>query len=228
MIGLIIIRKRVLYIICFVMVFICTAGFITRAALKQKVITVIVDAGHGEPDGGAVGVTGILEKDVNLQIALKTQEVLEGKGFNVVMTRTGDSGIFDDKSETIREKKKSDMKARLKMMADTGADLFLSIHMNSFENKSAHGLNVFYTEEFPEIKPLAEAIQSRISEITEADTHAIKSADNRLYLMKNPPIPAILAECGFISNPDEEKKLINQDYQSRIAWAIAEAVEDYY
>lgn len=225
---MIIIRKRVLYIICFVFVFICSAGFITRAALKHNVITVIVDAGHGEPDGGAVGVTGILEKDVNLEIAQRTREVLEGKGFNVIMTRTGDSGIFDEKSETIRDKKKSDMKARFEIMKGSGADLFLSIHMNSFENKSAHGLNVFYTEEFPEIKPLAEAIQVRISEITGADTHAVKSADNRLYLMKNPPIPAILAECGFISNPEEEKKLTEEDYQSRIAWAISEAIEDYF
>lgn len=225
---MIIIRKRVLYIFCFVFVFICSAGFITRAALKHNVITVIVDAGHGEPDGGAVGVTGILEKDVNLEIAQRTREVLEGKGFNVIMTRTGDSGIFDEKSETIRDKKKSDMKARLEIMKVSGADLFLSIHMNSFENKSAHGLNVFYTEEFPEIKPLAEAIQVRISEITGADTHAVKSADNRLYLMKNPPIPAILAECGFISNPEEEKKLTEEDYQSRIAWAISEAIEDYF
>ena len=225
---MIIIRKRVLYIFCFVFVFICSAGFITRAALKHNVITVIVDAGHGEPDGGAVGVTGILEKDVNLEIAQRTREVLEGKGFNVIMTRTGDSGIFDEKSETIRDKKKSDMKARLEIMKGSGADLFLSIHMNSFENKSAHGLNVFYTEEFPEIKPLAEAIQVRISEITGADTHAVKSADNRLYLMKNPPIPAILAECGFISNPEEERKLTEEDYQSRIAWAISEAIEDYF
>ncbi len=226
---MIIIRKRVLYIVCFVFVFICSAGIIiANATLKHRVITVIVDAGHGEPDGGAVGVSGIVEKDVNLQIAKKTEEVLEGKGFNVIMTRTGDSGIFDKNSETIRDKKKSDMKERLSIMTDSGADLFLSIHMNSFESKSAHGLNVFFTEEFPEIRSLAESIQVRISEITCAETHAVKSADNRLYLMKNPPIPAILAECGFLSNPEEEKKLVNEDYQSRIAWAMAEAIEDYY
>ena len=225
---MIIIRKRVLYIICFVLLFICSAAIITSAALKHRTITVIVDAGHGEPDGGAVGVSGVLEKDINLQIALKTAEVLEGKNFNVVMTRTEDSGIYDKNSETIREKKRSDMKNRLKIMTESDAELFLSIHMNSFEGKTAHGLNVFYTEEFPEIEPLAEAIQLRISEITDADPHAVKSADNRLYLMKNPPIPAILAECGFLSNPNEEKKLTNEDYQSRIAWAIAEAIEDYY
>ena len=187
---MIIIRKRVLYIICAVFIFAGAAGFvITKASSGFNSVCVIVDAGHGEPDGGAVGVTGVLEKDINLQISNKLSEVLEGKNFDVLMTRTGDNGIYDSGSETIREKKRSDMKTRLEIMKNSGADLFISIHMNSFENKNAHGLNVFYSDSFPKIKPLAEEIQKRISEITGAETHAVKAADETLYLMKNPPIP---------------------------------------
>lgn len=191
-------------------------------------IKIIVDAGHGSPDGGAVGVTGVVEKDINLAIAMKLAEVLEGKGYTPIMTRTGDNGIYDRESETIREMKKSDMNARLSIMKKSGADLFVSIHMNSFTQKSANGLHVFYASNHKEIKTLAEEIQSGIYEVTGAKTHAVKTADERLFLMKNPPLPAILVECGFLSNPQEEQKLTSEDYQSRLAWAIADSIDKYY
>ena len=113
-------------------------------------------------------------------------------------------------------------------MKKSNADLFVSIHMNYFPGKSIHGLRVFYTANHEEIKPLAEQIQNKMSEITGAKTTAVKTADKTLFLMKNPPVPAILVECGFLSNIDEEKKLNDDDYQSRLAWAIADAIEKYY
>lgn len=113
-------------------------------------------------------------------------------------------------------------------MKTKNADLFISIHMNSFENKSANGLHIFYSENHKEIEPLAKEIQNRIAKITGAKTHAVKYAEKSLFLMKNPPIPAILIECGFISNPEEEKKLNDEEYRSKIAWAIGEAIEKYY
>ncbi len=195
---------------------------------EKKTSVVIVDAGHGEPDGGAVGVGGTLEKDINLKIAKKLEEVLEGKGIRVIMTRAGDSALFENRDGTIREKKREDMNTRLSIMKKSGADLFVSVHMNSFESSKANGLHVFYAENHTEVKNLAENIQNRIAEITGAATHAVKTADKSLFLMKNPPLPAILVECGFISNPEEEKKLNDEDYQSRIAWAIAEATEEYF
>ena len=194
----------------------------------EKSLSIIVDAGHGIPDGGAVGITGSIEQEINLDIALKLQEVLEAKNINVVMTRTDEYGLWDNENSTIREKKVSDMNNRLKIMKESDSQLFVSIHMNSFPNHSATGLRIFYAPNHPEIKPLAENIQVRIRDITGAKTTVVKSADKTLFLMKNPPIPAILVECGFLSNPKDEQNLKSEDYQARLAWAIADAIEKYY
>ena len=228
---MIIIRKKVLFLVAFALISTVLLGggaYLYTKAADDNNIKIIVDAGHGAPDGGAVGASGIIEKDINLSIATKLREVLEGKEYIVVMTRMGDNGIYDEESQTIRQKKRSDMKSRLAIMNNSGADLFVSIHMNSFENKKANGLNIFYSSNHKEVKELAEKIQIRISDITGANTHAVKTADESLFLMKNPPIPSILAECGFLSNPEEEKKLADEEYQSKLAWAIAEAIEEFY
>ncbi len=194
----------------------------------EKNLSVIVDAGHGLPDGGAVGVGGTVEQEINLAIAGKLAEVLEAKGIGAIMTRGGQNGLWTEKSNTIREKKVEDMNARLKIMKKSSADLFISIHMNSYKDKNASGLRIFYSPKHKEIKPLAEHIQTRMSEVTGAKVNVVKAADSTLFLMKNPPIPAILVECGFLSNAAEEKKLSDKDYQARLAWAIADAVEKYY
>lgn len=189
--------------------------------------TVIIDPGHGFPDGGAVGINGTIESEINLQISKKLKEVLEGKGISVIMTRSDDNGLSDTES-SIRSSKKIDMTKRLDIMKIPQAKLFVSIHMNFFPQSSVNGLRVFYSEKHKKIKPLAEDIQEKMHKITGAKTTAVKAADKTLFLMKNPPIPAILVECGFISNIDEEKKLNDDDYQSRLAWAIADAIEKYY
>lgn len=186
---------------------------------------VVIDAGHGAPDGGAVGVTGVLEKDVNLAIALKIQELLEGQGIQTVLTRDSDNGLHDG-TGTIRSMKVTDMKKRLEIINHSDADLFISIHMNSFGNPSANGLHVFYDQKHESIKELAEQMQTAISDATGAPMHDVRPAAATLYLMKNTTIPAILIECGFLSNPEEEKKLTDDDYQSRIAWAIAKTLTE--
>lgn len=191
-------------------------------------LRVIVDAGHGYPDGGAVGADGTQEKDINLAIARKLEEVLRGKGIEVVMTRADDNGLQDSDAVTIRQMKRSDMNKRLNIMKNSSADLFVSIHMNYFEKKSANGLNVFYAHNFPETAELAKCIQEKMSRVTGAASHAVKTADKNLFLMKNPPLPSVLVECGFLSNAEEIAKLKTDDYQSRIAWAIADSIEKYY
>ncbi len=194
----------------------------------DRTLTVIIDAGHGLPDGGAVGTSGVIEQDINLKIAKKAEDVLTAKNINVIMTRTDENGIWDKDAESIREKKRSDMNNRLKIMKKSNADLFISIHMNSFPATSTSGLRIFYSKNSPEIKELAEHIQSRMCDVTGAKTSVIKTADTSLFLMKNPPVPAILVECGFLSNAEEEKRLETDDYQSRLAWALADAIEKYY
>lgn len=190
----------------------------------NKPYTVVVDAGHGEPDGGAVGINGTIEKDINLQIALKLREVLENRGVRVIMTRTDDNSICDNSARTLHEKKVSDMHNRLEIINTSGADLFLSIHMNSFSDPKSSGLHVFYSRNHPEAEETATLIQESIAELTGAKTHAVKTASDTLFLMKNPIPPAILIECGFISNPEEEKLLNDDNYQSKIAFSIANAV----
>lgn len=189
---------------------------------------VVVDAGHGLPDGGAVGANGTIEQKINLDVAKKVEEVLAGKGIKVIMTRNDENSLSDEKEgKTLREMKKEDMNKRLSIIKESNADLFISIHMNQFPQEKVNGLRLFYDKNHPETKELAQMMQERMAEVTGAKMYAVKTADQSLFLMKNPPIPAILVECGFISNPDEEKKLNDEDYQSRLAWAIAEAVEIY-
>lgn len=189
---------------------------------------ILLDAGHGAPDGGAVGISGTLEKDINLAIAKITGEVLEGRGYTVIYTRLDDNGIYDKNSDTIREMKVSDMHARREIMEKSRADLFISIHMNSFESATPRGLHIFYSAQHENIKPLAQSLQNKISAITNAPAHTVKTISNDLFLMKNPPLPCILAECGFLSNPEEEKLLNDSNYQAKIGWAIADSVCSYF
>ncbi len=225
-------RKHIAAVIMIIFAAVIAFGCIRKYASVQTFsdneLRIIIDAGHGAPDGGAVGVNGTLEKDINLAIAKKVQEILEAKGIKVIMTRMGDSGLQENPNASLREMKRSDMNTRLAIMKKSNSDLFLSIHMNYFQQKSVNGLHIFYAKNHSEIEPLAENIQARIGEITGAKTHMVKTADRSLFLMKNPPIPAILVECGFLSNAEEERRLNSEDYQSRIAWAIADSVEKYY
>ena len=200
----------------------------TFVADKNETKAVIVDAGHGLPDGGAVGYNGTVEQEINLAIAKKTAEVLEGKGFITILTREGEESLAVDEESTIRQMKRNDMHIRQKIIKESGADLFLSIHMNSYPDTSVSGLRMFYAANHPEVSELAEEIQLKIAEVTGAKTYTVKTADKDLFLMKNPPVPAILIECGFLSNPEEEKRLSDEEYQSKIAWAVADAVEKYY
>lgn len=193
---------------------------------EENNLKVVVDAGHGLPDGGTVGIAGSIESDINLDIARLLKEILEGKGIEVMMTRDSAKGLKYSNNE--KWSKVSDMNIRLGMMKTSNADLFISIHMNHYPEKSVHGLRLFYSKKHPQIKQLAELMQLKMSSATGAKINTVMAADSRLFLMKSPPLPAILIECGFISNPDEEKNLLNDEYKAKLAWAIAESVEEYY
>ena len=180
------------------------------------------------PDGGAVGVGGTIEQKINLEVSKKVEEVLIGKGIEVILTRKSEKCLSEEaEGKTLREMKKEDMNKRLNIIKESDANLFISIHMNQFPEEKVNGLRLFYDKNHPETKELAEMMQERMSRVTGAKMYAVKTADQSLFLMKNPPVPAILVECGFMSNFEEEKKLNDEDYQSRLAWAIAEAIEEY-
>lgn len=187
--------------------------------------TVVLDAGHGYPDGGAEGTTKVTEEAINLDVTKKLQKLLEKSGISVILTRADENGIFDEGLKTIRKKKVSDMKNREKIINSSGADYFISIHMNKFTDSKYSGPQVFYNSDFDEGKLLAESIQKElIAELKPKMEREIKKSDKNIYLLKNSNIPAVLIECGFLSNPQEEKLLLTEEYKEKIAWAIYKGI----
>ncbi len=187
----------------------------------ENIRTVIVDAGHGTPDGGAVSKSGITENPINLQIALKLKQELSERGYNVILTRKDEYGL--DKS------KKKDMNMRLDIMKTNPADIFVSIHVNKFHQSKYRGAEVLYSPNFIQSTLLSQLIMDEIRQIDPVNqTRGITKAQSSLFLMKNAPIPAVIVECGFLSNPDEEKLLCDSTYQSRLASAICDGIIAYY
>lgn len=193
----------------------------------QKYI-VLVNAGHGGFDGGAAASDGTVEKNINLQISQKTAEILKFSGYNVIMTRNSDTGTEDDESVAIAKRKKSDLANRLQIMKDNTDAIFVSIHLNKFTTSAANGAQVFYTKNFTEAQSLANAVQSSIiSLIQPQNTRVVKQGTDSTYLLKNAVVPAIIVECGFLSNKTELEKLKTDAYQSQMAFAIAGGICDF-
>ena len=190
--------------------------------------TIIIDAGHGFPDGGAVGNTGILEKDLNLSVARALQKFFESGGTNVILTRSDDNGIYDV-SGNIKNKKVSDIKNREEIINESNADLFISIHMNKFLQNQYSGPQVFYSKNHKHSELLADCIQkSMIAALNPENKREIKAANNDIYLLQHAYIPAVLVECGFLSNKEEEQKLIDEKYQKQVAWSIYCGIIEYF
>lgn len=189
----------------------------TPGNIKQ----VIVDAGHGAPDGGAVSPKGLLEKDLNLAIAGFLRDELEKNGLAVLMTRQDDNGIYDTDSQTIRQKKRSDLSNRKKLIETSGADLFVSIHMNLFSDAKYSGPQVFYSVNHPLSLALAKTLQNEMNTSLEPERpREVKPAGKEIYLLNTAELPAVLVECGFLSNQKEEALLADETYQKRVAETI--------
>ena len=189
---------------------------------------VIIDAGHGGEDSGAVAKDGTLEKDINLEIALKLKEYLKSKDVLVVMTRESDCEIYDDNASTLREKKVSDIHNRMKLMNETENCIFISIHQNTFSVGKYSGTQVFYAPHTEYGSELAQSIQnSVVSEIQPDNKRQIKPCTQSVYLIYNAKKTAVLVECGFLSNEKELALLKNEEYQLRISKAIGDGIIDY-
>lgn len=232
---IIILKKYNLWLLAGIvfMSFLCLAnlkGEETRevSALPGFNKTVVVDAGHGFPDGGAQGKDGTLEKDLNLKIATFLQEFMEQGGVNAVITRADDDGIFEKNAENIKQKKRSDIKMREKLMNESEADAFISIHMNKFPEEKYSGPQVFHSKD-EESKALAQFIQARLNdELMPEKKREIKQAGSEIYLLKKAKLPAVLVECGFLSNEKELALLKQEEYQKRVAWAIYCGLCDFF
>ena len=215
--------------------FVLSIGFLIslndRRSVKTSSVeskTIVIDAGHGEPDGGAVGQSGILESEINLSVAKRIESKLKEQGFGVIMTRSGTEGIYKTNDAAVRVKKREDLNERVRIANESGADLFLSIHMNYFGEKKYSGPQVFYAASSENAKCCAEAVMGSIREIIGSHcTREIKPVDKGIFILEKIKVPAVLVECGFLSNPDEEKLLISEEYQEKIAESIAKGTAEY-
>ena len=199
----------------------------SASALPVKNKVIIVDAGHGGVDGGAVGISGVYESHINLEIALRLRRLLEESGAVAILTRDADYGLYSDRGR-IRDKKNEDLKNRQELINNSEADLFISIHLNSFSQSQYYGAQTFYPKDSPDSKKLAELIQEELIRVLDNGNHRTPKTKSDTYLMKNCKLPTALVECGFLSNPMEERLLQDSEYQEKIAWSIYVGILRYF
>ena len=201
----------------------------TSSAETEAYPVIIIDAGHGGFDGGACSAEGVPEKNINLQISLYLRDYLGFLGYKTIMTRETDTSLEDDGLNTIREKKHSDIMNRFKILQNNENSVFISIHQNHFSQEKYNGAQVFYSpQNEEESSVLAQHIQNSIVKNVQYDNdRCIKKCDSSVYLIYNAEKPAVLVECGFLSNIKEAENLQKEDYQKRIAFSIATGINDY-
>lgn len=188
---------------------------------KSSKYVITLDPGHGGYDPGKIGVDDSPEKNINLQITLALKQKLSDMGFVVYMTREDDSSLNTEATGTM---KNSDLNHRIQIVADHQSDLFISIHQNSFTDPSVHGAQVFYFTGSKQGKLLAESIHGSIQANIDPDNERPVKGNAEYMILKKSPCPAVIVECGFLSNPDECKALTSADYQDAMAAAIAEGI----
>lgn len=198
-------------------------SLVTAASLLFP--TIVVDPGHGGIDGGTTGASGVVEKDLNLDIALALGDFLAFFGLSTAFTRTQDISLYT-KGTTIREKKVSDLENRVAFVRRIENPLYISIHQNYYSGSSISGAQVFYNQNEGS-EALAKSIQSRLLEFLEQSGRQAARAPSSIYIMKKIGCSGVIVECGFISNPAEEAKLCDKRYQSLVCFAITAGLLDY-
>ena len=188
---------------------------------------IVIDAGHGGEDSGAVGVNGALEKDLNLQIALEIGKALEEKGYVVVYTRTDDRLLYTEEENIKGIRKISDLKNRCKIAARYPNSVFVSIHMNSFGSSKYSGLQVYYSEKNDESRLLADSIQNKVINDLQKTNNRVTKPGKDMYILENIDNTAVLIECGFLSNKEECEKLSEKEYQKELSFSIVCAIIEY-
>lgn len=192
-----------------------------KSSLKK--ITIILDAGHGYPDSGASSVNNIYEKDINLKITKKLKKLLEKQGATVILTRISDDSL----SKSKKNNKRDDLNKRVQIRDSSDADIFISIHMNHFEDSRYTGAQVFYNSSDNRNEHLAKCIQKNIIDHADPKNKRKIKQDNNIYVLKNSQIPSVLIECGFLSNLGEANKLNTDKYQNKISEAICKGIVEY-
>ena len=199
------------------------SGIVNIQASKANGITIVLDAGHGGRDGGSIGVNGTIEKEINLEYVLALKDKLVDSGFCVVLTRNSDEGLY---SEMAKNKKVSDMNARMQIIRKANPNLVVSLHMNSFADSSVAGANCYYKIDDDASKYCADLIQGCLKTYCGAKNNLSKEGD---YFMLNCSYyTSVLIECGFLSNPNEENLLNTKTYKDKIVNAIYSGILLYF
>ena len=222
-----IIKKKT---ICLVMAIIIalasmiTFSIITTSSSPKPQYTIVIDAGHGGRDGGTVGTTtGITESELNLQYAYCLKKLCEEFGIGVILTRKDMNGLYD---ENASNKKKSEMEKRKDIINNSGADLMISLHMNAFPLSSSEGAQVFYAKGSESGFNLAKSVQEAISQSFENARDYVSVGD--YFVLNYSTIPAVLVECGFLSNPSEERNLQDEEYRERFCYCLLMGILSFF
>ncbi len=193
-------------------------------AYIKEMPVVVIDAGHGGMDPGKVGVDGSLEKDINLAVAERLKTYLEQDDVKVIMTRETDTGLYSD---TDSRKKMADMRNRCEIIEESGADLVVSIHQNSYHEESVSGGQVFYYRDSSKGKALAEILQNRFDYVLGDQNRRLPKANGNYYLLLHVKCPIVIVECGFLSNRKEAALLNSGEYQDKLAYTIHMGIMEY-
>lgn len=217
-------RGLIIFLVFFILINIfsiqMTKGIIKTANKPYKGIVIALDAGHGGFDSGA-RFSGIEESGINLSIAKKLKSQLEQLGMKVILTREDDNDLADADAKV---RKRQDMKRRIEIINKKEVDLFISIHLNSFADKSVKGAQIFYNKKNKDSLQFAKFIQKEVSEVSDSDM-LIKNGD--YYILNQSKKIGVLLECGFLSNPIERKKLNSGSYQDKLARSIKKGIMEF-
>lgn len=201
-----------------------TAQYVMSQKTLEEKVCIVIDPGHGGADPGKVGTQGVKEKDINLEIGKRLKDVLEAEGIEVVMTRVTDEDLAPEGAEN---PKVADLRRRCEIIDETKPVMVISIHQNSYSDSAVRGAQVFYYYQSESGKAIAEVLQETLIEKLDPENAREAKANESYYMLKKTSAPTVIVECGFLSNPEEEEKLQQEQYQDSVALAICAGIKKY-
>lgn len=223
---------RYMFKFTWVLILLISMGFISNSATAVfsfpiRGAVVVIDAGHGGRDPGASGDSGITEEEINLKIALKLRRLVEQGGGTAIMIREDDSGLYTEGGNGKETRKSEDLRNRHVLINSCGADILISIHLNSFPQSQYYGAQTFYMKSDEKSRKLAESIQNEVIRVLNRGNDRKAKATDSIYILKYNNMPGALIECGFLSNQEEERLLNDEHYQEKVAWSIFVGIVRY-
>lgn len=215
-------------LILFLSLYVGSKETISVFSLPIKNTVIMIDPGHGGIDPGALGKSGTVEDEINLSIALKLRRLIEQAGGLALMIREDDTGLYTEGKSRIRSKKNEDLKNRHQLINESDANIFVSIHLNSFPQSQYYGAQTFYQIGDKRGKLLAEIIQNEFVTVIDRGNRRTAKGTDGVYILRDNKIPGALVECGFLSNYDEENLLKDDHYQEKVAWCIFTGIVKYF